>query len=98
MTSAIAARYGERYVLARWVDYASHFARLAARHEEHHYGSSSIAPQSQPYLNGQLGSGVVFADRESELKELQANAMRAEGWIVTDGCKFYCAVSSYSMI
>jgi len=86
---AVAARYGERYIRSRFSDWAVNLIRQAARHEEHFYGQTSIAPPSQPYLNGQLGSGFVSSDRETELKEIQSNAMRIEAFRATESYKLY---------
>ncbi|PWN32171.1 spindle pole body interacting protein [Meira miltonrushii] len=77
---AISARYGERYVRSRFIEYAANFVRSTARHEEYYYGSTTLAPPCQPFLNGQLGSGALYADRETELKDIQVNASRIEGW------------------
>ena len=86
---AIAARYGEKYVRARFSEYAFGFIRQVVRHEEHFYGHTSIAPQSQPYLNGQLGSGIVSKDRELELREVQASALRIETFRGTESYRLY---------
>lgn len=81
---AVAARYSEKYVRCRFAEYASYFVRSAARHEEYFYGQTSLAPSSQPFLNGQLGSGMIFVDREIETKEIMMNAKRIEAWRMTD--------------
>jgi hypothetical protein len=86
---AVNARYGERNIRSRFSDWAANFIRQVARHEEHYYGQSGIAPPSQPYLNGQLGSGIISTDREAELKDIQANAMRIEAFRETDSYKLY---------
>lgn len=86
---AISARYGERYIRSRFTDYAFNFLRITARHEEYYYGYTSIGPASQPFLNGQLGSGIVFIDRDVELKEVGINAMRVEGWRSTESYRLY---------
>lgn len=80
LTSAIAARYGERYIRSRWTDWATNFLRQVARHEEHFYGEM----QSQPFLNGQLGSGLISGNREAEMKEIAACALRIEAFRATD--------------
>lgn len=77
---AISARYGERYVRSRFIEFAANFVRSTARHEEYYYGSTTLAPPCQPFLNGQLGSGALYADRETELKDIQVNASRIDGW------------------
>jgi hypothetical protein len=86
---ALGGRYGERYIRGRFSDWAINFIRQVARHEEHFYGQTSIAPPSQPYLNGQLGSGNIPTDREVELKEIQVNAMRIEAFRATESYKLY---------
>ncbi|KAE8212200.1 hypothetical protein CF327_g4122 [Tilletia walkeri] len=80
LVSAIQSRYGETYIRARIVDYAQFFGRVVSRHEEYFWGHTKIGWPSQPFLNGQLGSGLVYVDREMEMREIQINAMRAEGW------------------
>lgn len=82
--TAIANRYGERYVRLRFLEYALQFVRTAARHEEYFYGQTTLAPPSQPFLNGQLGSGIMCADRDAETRHIMANAMRVEGWRATN--------------
>lgn len=86
---ALGARYGERYIRGRFSDWAVNFIRQVARHEEHFYGQTNIAPQSQPYLNGQLGSGSIALDREAELKEMQSSALRIEAFRATESYKLY---------
>ncbi|KAE8187291.1 hypothetical protein CF336_g6623, partial [Tilletia laevis] len=80
IVAAIQSRYGETYIRARIVDYAAFFGRVVSRHEEYFWGHTKIGWPSQPFLNGQLGSGLVYVDREMEMREIQINAMRAEGW------------------
>ena len=89
LNNAIQAHYGERYVRARITDFVAGFAKAVARHEEHFYGHTSIAVTSQPFLNGQLGSGPVYADRDTELREITANQMRAEGFRGTVAYRLY---------
>ncbi|CAD6891174.1 unnamed protein product, partial [Tilletia caries] len=79
IVAAIQSRYGETYIRARIVDYAAFFGRVVSRHEEYFWGHTKIGWPSQPFLNGQLGSGLVYVDREMEMREIQINAMRAEG-------------------
>ncbi|PWN44410.1 spindle pole body interacting protein [Ceraceosorus guamensis] len=94
LQNAAAARCGDRYLLARWTDFAFSFARAVAKHQEQFYGHITIGlPPSQPFLNGQLGSGAVYPDRDTELKEISANNMRAAGWLTTDACRLFRAVS-----
>ena len=88
--AAIHAHAGEDYVRQRFVEHAQNFARIVARHEEHFYGHTSIGPTSQPFLNGQLGSGALpYGDRDSELRDIQLNAMRAEGWRSSHSYKLF---------
>lgn len=79
LQTAIAAHYGERYIRARVQEYVFLFVQRVARHEEHFYGRTSL-PTCQPFLNGQLGSGPVFVDREAEMREILSNQMRMEGF------------------
>ncbi|KDN37377.1 spindle pole body interacting protein [Tilletiaria anomala UBC 951] len=88
--AAIQAHCGEDYVRQRFVEHAQNFARIVARHEEHFYGHTFIGPTSQPFLNGQLGSGALpYGDRDAELRDIQINAMRAEGWRGSYSYKMY---------
>ncbi|GAC99096.1 hypothetical protein PHSY_006694 [Pseudozyma hubeiensis SY62] len=80
LQSAIASHYGERFVRARVQEYVFLFVQRVARHEEHFYGRTSLAPTCQPFLNGQLGSGPVYVDREAEMREILSNQMRIEGF------------------
>lgn len=99
MVAAIAAHCGEDYVRQRFVEHAQNFARIVARHEEHFYGHTSIGPTSQPFLNGQLGSGALpYGDRATELRDIQVNAMRAEGWRGSYSYKLYREVSCLRML
>ncbi|CEH17866.1 hypothetical protein CBOM_04247 [Ceraceosorus bombacis] len=92
LQNAAAARCGDRYLLARWTDFAFSFARAVAKHQEQFYGHITIGlPPSQPFLNAQLGSGAVYPDRDTELKEISANNMRAAGWLTTDACRLFRA-------
>ncbi|ETS60005.1 hypothetical protein PaG_05996 [Moesziomyces aphidis] len=80
LQSAIAAHYGERYIRSRVQEYVFHFVQRVARHEEHFCGRTWLGPACQPFLNGQLGSGPVYADRDSEMREILSNQMRIEGF------------------
>ncbi|SPO26732.1 uncharacterized protein UTRI_04039_B [Ustilago trichophora] len=80
LQTAIAAHYGERFIRSRVQEYVFLFVQRVARHEEHFYGRTSLVPHCQPFLNGQLGSGPVYVDRESEMREILSNQMRIEGF------------------
>ncbi|KIS68689.1 uncharacterized protein UMAG_03261 [Mycosarcoma maydis] len=80
LQSAIAAHYGERFIRSRIQEYVFLFVQRVARHEEHFYGRTWLAPPCQPFLNGQLGSGPVYVDREAEMREILSNQMRIEGF------------------
>lgn len=85
---AISSRFGEAYVRSRVIDYVTAFTRHVTRHEDYFYGPSPPALHRflhQPYLNGQLGSGNAFGDREGEMKEIISNAGRVEGFRSTRG-------------
>lgn len=87
--TAILSNRGEKYIRARVFEFVQNFAQSVARHEEHFYGHTSLSLTSQPYLNGQLGSGIVFSDRETELREISFNAMRCEGWRRSEAYRIY---------
>ncbi|TKY84840.1 hypothetical protein EX895_005920 [Sporisorium graminicola] len=80
LQSAITAHYGERFIRSRVQEYVFLFVQRVARHEEHFYGRTSFAPTCQPFLNGQLGSGPVYVDRDAEMREILSNQMRIEGF------------------
>lgn len=88
LASAVAARWPETYVRIRVTEYVMGLCRHVHRHEDQ-FGLTSTATtglkrmRHQPYLNGQLGSGNAFGDRDSELRELIANASRIEGFRAT---------------
>lgn len=91
LAGCVTARYSETYVRARIYDYVAYFARHVAKHDEQCHGSTVTNGlrryAHQPYLNGQIGSGNSFGDREGELRELAANAGRVEGFRSTPGYK-----------
>ncbi|SJX63499.1 uncharacterized protein SRS1_14255 [Sporisorium reilianum f. sp. reilianum] len=80
LQTAIGAHYGERFIRSRVQEYVFLFVQRVARHEEHFYGRTSLAPTCQPYLNGQLGSGPVYVDRDAEMREIASNQMRIDGF------------------
>lgn len=83
LQNAVAAHFGERFIRSRVQEYVFLFVQRVARHEEHFYGRTSLAPTCQPFLNGQLGSGPVYVDREAEMREILSNQMRIEGFRTT---------------
>ncbi|KAF9236644.1 docking domain of Afi1 for Arf3 in vesicle trafficking-domain-containing protein [Melanogaster broomeanus] len=78
--SAIASHFGETLVRMRFTEYVTRFMRLASRYEEIASGSTKLGYPSASYVDGSLGSGIVFPDEAAGLKELAANASRIEGW------------------
>lgn len=90
--------YGEAHIRARFADLVSSFVKIASRYEEETSpsGHTSIGFTSQPFSNGQLGSGTVFIDETSRVRELSANAFRIEGWQETATYKNYVHVSETS--
>jgi hypothetical protein len=80
------------------MEFVTRFVRLAARYEEETYGSTKISfpssnfspgtPNSQP----QLGSGMIFVDEATYMRELSANASRIEGWRKTNSYQYCLAV------
>ncbi|PWN23179.1 spindle pole body interacting protein [Microstroma glucosiphilum] len=90
--SAIQNRCSESYLRSRVTEYVSTFARHITRHDDYFHGTA--APElhripHQPYLNGQLGSGTAFGDREGEARELMANAQRVEGFRSSAGYELW---------
>ncbi|TIB35536.1 hypothetical protein E3P85_00395 [Wallemia ichthyophaga] len=83
--------YGEAHIRARFTDLVSSFVRMASRYEEEAsaIGCTSIGFSSHPFSDGLLGSGTVFNDESSRVRELSANAFRIEGWQDTATYKNY---------
>ncbi|KAF8948312.1 hypothetical protein BGZ47_005614 [Haplosporangium gracile] len=88
--SAIQAHYGEMVIRARFQEYVTRFVQLASQYEDQTYGQTTIGinrintPESSKYM----GTGLVFSDESSRLKEIAANAARIEGWRVTTSYKY----------
>lgn len=80
LISAITSHFGETLVRMRFTEYVARFVRLASRYEELAVGSTKLGCASAPFLDGSLGSGIVFPDEAVAFKELTANASRIEGW------------------
>ena len=74
------------------------FVRLASRYEEEVTGTTQIGYPSQPFIEGgqgrlpQLGSGIMFNDDASLMKELAANSHRLEGFRHTTSHRYLMAV------
>ncbi|KAG9063474.1 hypothetical protein KI688_004358 [Linnemannia hyalina] len=88
--SAIQAHYGEMVIRARFQEYVTRFVQLASQYEDQTYGQTTIGinrintPESSKYM----GTGLVFSDESSRLKEVAANASRIEGWRATTSYKY----------
>ncbi|KAF9196731.1 hypothetical protein BGZ50_007895 [Haplosporangium sp. Z 11] len=88
--SAIQAHYGEMVIRAKFQDYVTRFVQLASQYEEQTYGQTTIGinrtntPESAKYL----GTGLVFTDESSRVREIAANANRIEGWRGTTSYKY----------
>ncbi|KIJ61626.1 hypothetical protein HYDPIDRAFT_115800 [Hydnomerulius pinastri MD-312] len=80
LISAITSHFGETLVRMRFTEYVARFVRLASRYEEVAAGSTKLGYSSAPFVDGSLGSGIVFPDEAAAFKELAANASRIEGW------------------
>jgi len=80
LNSAITSHFGETLVRMRFTEYVARFVRLASRYEEVAAGSTNLGYTSTPFVDGSLGSGIVFPDEAVAFKELTANASRIEGW------------------
>lgn len=89
LISAITSHFGETLVRMRFTEYVVRFVRLAARYEELAVGSTKLGCASAPFLDGSLGSGIVFPDEAVAFKELTANASRIEGWRRTKSYQYY---------
>ncbi|OAQ27613.1 spindle pole body interacting protein [Linnemannia elongata AG-77] len=88
--NAIQAHYGEMVIRARFQEYVTRFVQLASQYEDQTYGQTTIGinrintPESSKYM----GTGLVFSDESSRLKEIAANASRIEGWRATTSYKY----------
>jgi hypothetical protein len=91
--AAAASHYGEIHVRQRFVDYITRFLRLAAHHEYTQTGETKIGHPSQPYIEGRLGSGAVFADESHKSREMACNATRIDVWKHTRGYQLAVEVS-----
>ncbi|KAH7922767.1 spindle pole body interacting protein [Leucogyrophana mollusca] len=80
LVSAITSHFGETLVRMRFTEYVARFVRLASRYEEVAVGSTKLGCPSAPFVDGSLGSGIVFPDEAAAFKELATNANRIEGW------------------
>ncbi|KAG2136725.1 docking domain of Afi1 for Arf3 in vesicle trafficking-domain-containing protein [Suillus clintonianus] len=80
LISAITSHFGETLVRMRFTEYVARFIRLASRYEEVASGSTKLGCASAPFVDGSLGSGIVFPDDVAAFKELATNASRIEGW------------------
>ncbi|KAL0067388.1 hypothetical protein AAF712_005617 [Marasmius tenuissimus] len=95
--SAIEYHYGESLVRVRFTEYAMRFVRLASRYEEEVTGTTTIGWPNSPFVEGsssrppQLGSGVVFNDEQTGMKELTANAHRIDAWRKTNSYHYFAA-------
>jgi hypothetical protein len=92
--AAIQAHYGEPAIRARFTEYMTRFVRMSARYEEEFYGHTSIGYPSQPYREGSLGSGFMFADEPTKSREWAVNASRIEGWRKTRSYRYWREVSN----
>ncbi|WVQ71892.1 hypothetical protein IAR50_001434 [Cryptococcus sp. DSM 104548] len=89
IAGAMASHYGESNIRLRFTDYLHRFVRLAAYQEYAHTGSSKIGYPTIHYHDGQLGSGVVFADEHMKQREMWANGHRIDAWRKTNSYKLY---------
>jgi hypothetical protein len=97
--SAIEDHFGENMVRMRFTEYVARFVRLASRYEEEVTGSTKLGFPSSCFteIPGrlQLGSGIVFSDEATCLRELSANAQRIEAWRKTNSYQYCVLVERY---
>lgn len=80
---AIAARYGEGAIRAKWRDWVVKFTRVAAAFEESVYGASALyigGEEADSGVAGVSGHGYVWPDDASKQRELAGGVSRIEGW------------------
>ncbi|KAF8629141.1 hypothetical protein AX17_005727 [Amanita inopinata Kibby_2008] len=93
--AAIDDHFGENLVRMRFTEYVMRFIRLASRYEEETTGITKIGYATSSFIEGstdrssQIGSGIVFNDESTCLRELNANAHRIQAWRSTNSYK-YC--------
>src|SRR5215472_2237717 len=76
----------------RFTEYVICFVRLAARYKEEVFGATQLSFPTftfSPRPPPQLGSGMLFSDDATGVRELTANASRIEGWRKTNTYQ-YC--------
>jgi hypothetical protein len=83
-------------VRMRFTEYVTRFVRLASRYEEEVTGTTKFGFPSSPFTEipgrlPQLGSGIMFNDEATCLRELSANAHRIEAWRKTNSYQ-YCVL------
>ncbi|KAH8830839.1 mesa protein [Flagelloscypha sp. PMI_526] len=98
---AVDNHYGESPIRLRIQEYVWRFLRIASRYEEEVYGITKIGWPSKNFnplvaSGGQgaenaLGSGFMFLDEGSRVRELSGNAARIEAWRKTNSYE-YCIV------
>ncbi|KAG0224302.1 hypothetical protein BGW42_005198 [Actinomortierella wolfii] len=88
--NAINNHLGEMAVRAKCQEYVTRFVQLASHYEAHTYGHTTIgiSKENTPESVKYLGTGLVFQDESSKMKELAANANRIEGWRNTTSYKY----------
>ena len=79
------------------MEYVVRFVRLAARFEEDLVGSTKIGYPTSSFSESpggynQLGSGLIFQDEATGVKDLNSNASRIEAWRRTKMYEYYSAV------
>lgn len=82
-------------VRMRFTEYVTRFVRLASRYEEETLGKTKIGYPTAPFTDvprPRLGSGMVFTDDASAMRELTANAYRMEAWRNTNTYANYVVV------
>jgi len=62
---------------------------MTGRYEEEFYGQTSIGYPSQSYRDLQLGSGFMFPDEQTKVKEWAINSSRIEGWRRTRSYRYW---------
>lgn len=105
---AIQSHYGESIIRARFTDYIQRFVRIASRYEEETASATTIgfpcaaynpaAPAAGYGAQASLGTGVVFADEATGVRELVANAARIERWMQTASYRLYQRVRGRASI
>ncbi|ODQ51298.1 spindle pole body interacting protein [Saitoella complicata NRRL Y-17804] len=95
LLTMIAAHYGEHAIRLRWRAFLSRFVRMSATYFQLIHHDSSLlevsAPATRGSASGLEGSGWVWKDEGSKMRELATGWRRFEAWRGTESWRNYQA-------